>query len=205
MKQQIYLAAALQCSPHLFFSYTEGENIVVVVLAFYEACGTQQCHVVGTKVLQRKAVGGTAFHSHLILSIHHTVCLERLLLLVFLKVPGTQRHLTLQTGLHSHRLLIYTVVTKNLHPLRFSLRLIRQLWRRGEETLDDAAEFEVFLQGIHTLVLLAALWATWKCFVIFVISFRSHQDTGPTVVVATGENHRISVELKTDGATQLVG
>ncbi len=178
---------------------------MVVVMAFNEAGGTQQGHVVGTKVLQRTPMGGTVLHPHLALGIYHSVCPERLPLLVSLKVPGAQRHLTLQTGLHSHRLLIYTVVTENLYPCSLGLRLLVQLRCGGSETLDDAAEFEVSLQGIQTLVLLPALWATWKSFVIFVGSFCSLPDTGSTVVVATGENHRISVELKTDGATQLIG
>lgn len=129
-------------------------------MALYEARSAQQGHVVGTEVLKGTAVGGTALHPPLIQGLHHSVCPERLLLLVPLKVPGAQRHLTLQAGLHSQQLLIYAVVAENLSPLRLSVRLLVQLWHAGSEALDDIAEFEVSLQGIHPLKLLAALWAT---------------------------------------------
>lgn len=177
---------------------------MILVTAFYEALGAQQVHVVGTEVLKGTPVDGTALHLQLTQGLHHTVRLERLLLLVPLKVPGAQRHLTIQAGLQSQRLLIYAVVTENHRPIRFSLRLPVQLRCGGSETLDDAAEFEVFLQGIHTLELLAALRATWRRFVI-VGSGGGHPDTGSAVVVSTWENHRIRVELKADGAAQLKG
>lgn len=117
-------------------------------------------------------------------------------------MPGAQRHLALQAGLHSQQLLIYAVVAENLNPLRLGVRLLVQLRHAGSEALDDIAEFEVSLQGIHPLELLAALWATWKCFVLLVCGV---PDAGSAVVVSTGENHRIGVELKADGAAQLVG
>lgn len=176
---------------------------MVLVMAFSEARGTKQCHVVGTKVLKGTTMVGTGLHPQLIQGLHHGVCLERLLILVSLKVSGTQRHLTLQTGLHSHRLLIYTLVAENHRSLGLRLGMPLQLQHCGSEPLDDAGKFEVFLQGLHTLILFTALWATGKCFVILV-SVRGLPDTGSTVVVATGENHRIRVELKADGATQLV-
>lgn len=149
-------------------------------------------------------VDGTVLHPQLSQGFHHSVCPERLPLLVPLKVPGTQRHLALQASLQCHRLLIYAVVAENLCPLRFSVRLPVQLRCSGLETLDDAAKFEVSLQGINTLEFLAALWATWKHFVILAGSVDGHPDAGSAVVVSTGESHRIRVELKADGAAQLI-
>lgn len=179
-------------------------------MAFYEARGTQQGYVVGAKVLKGTVVGGTALHPQLILGLDNSVCPERLLLLVSLKVPGTQRYLTLEASLHSQQLLIYAMVAENLHLLGLlglgllGLRLPVKLWCGGSETLDDAVEFEVFLQGFHTMILLAALWATWKSLVILVDTV-GLPDTSSTVVMATGEDHRIRVELKADGTAQLVG
>lgn len=200
--QQKYLVAGLQRSPHLLFSYTEGENVVVLVTAFYETRAAHHGHVIGTKILKRTPVGGTALHPLLTQGLHQRVYPERLLLLVSLKVPGAQRHLTLQAGLHSWRRLIYAVVAEHLHPLlRLGPWLHVQQRCGGSVTLDDAAEFEVFLQGFNTLKLLAAFWAAWKCF----IRVSGLPDAGSTVVVTTGENHRITEELEADGAAQLVG
>ena len=175
---------------------------MVVVLALDEARSAQQGHVVGTKVLEGTAVGGAALHPQLIQGLHHSVRLEWLLLLVPLKVPGAQRHLALQAGLHGQQPLIYAVVAEHLSPLRLGVRLPVQLRHAGSEALDDAAEFEVPLQGFHPLELLTALWASRRCSVFRVCGA---PDAGSAVVVSTGENHRIRVELEADGAAQLMG
>lgn len=178
---------------------------MILVVALNEANGAQRVTVIGTEVLKGAVVDGTALHPQLTHRLDHSVTLERLLLLVPLKVPGAQRHLTPQTGLQSHRLFIYAVVTENLQPLGFGLRVHVLLRCSGLETLDDAAEFKVFLQGIQPLELCAALGATGKRFVIFVGNVSSHVDAGSAVAVSTGKNHRIAVHLETDGAAQLIG
>lgn len=174
---------------------------MVLVMASCVARAAHQSHVVGTEILKGQPVSGTALQPQLIQGFHHSVCPERRLLMVSLKVPGTQRHFTFQAGLHSQRLLIYTVVAENLRLLRLRLRLPAvQLWCGGSVTFDDAGEFEVFLQGLHTLILHAALWATWKGCVPLVGGL---PDAGSAVVVSTGENHRIREQLKADRAAQL--
>lgn len=139
----VYLGASLQSLPHLLFGHTEAENIMVLVEALHEACGAQQGHVTGAEVLKGTQVDLTALHLQLLHGLHHGVAPERLLFVVSLKVPRAQRNLALHTGPHSLAFLIDAVVAKNLHPLR---DLRRASWGRVHQvTLDDAAEFEVFL------------------------------------------------------------
>lgn len=197
-----YLAACLQRSPHLLFGYAEGENIVVLVVTLHETGGAQQGHVAGAEVLKGTLVDLTDLHLQLFQGLHHGVGPEGLLLVVSLKVPGAQRHFAPHAGFHSQRLLVDTVVAVNLHLLRY-LRLLVQ-WCGGQVTLDDTAEFEVLLQGMHTLILLAALWATWQHFPALLSGVGGLEDAGSTVAVATGENHRIRVELKANGTAQIM-
>lgn len=204
MMKRANLVAAFQCPPHLLLSHAEGKKIMVLVMALYQACGAEQSHVIGAKILKQTQVAGTALHPHLIKRLHHGVCPEGLPLKVSLKMPGTQGHLALETGLHSRRPLIHALVTENLHRLLLRDGKPEKMWCGGTVTLNDAGEFEVFLQGFHTLIFLATFWAAWKRFAALVSSVRCLADAGSTVVVPTGEDHRIRVELKADRAAQLM-
>lgn len=176
-----------------------------LVAALSEAHGAQQVHVSGTEVLQGATVDGTAFSPLIAHDLHHVVHLKGLLLLVLLEVPGTQRHLTLQTDFHSRRLLVNAVVAKNLRPLGLCLGEPVQLALAGLEALDNAAELEVPLQGVHVLEFQATLRALWVLVVDLGGGVGHHPYASSAVVVSTGEDHRIGEELKADGAAQLVG
>lgn len=203
MVYAVYLVSALQGSSHLFFSHTECENIMVLVMALHKAWSAQRCHVIGTKVLEGKLVDGTAPRPQLDLGIHQRVAPEGLLLVVPLKMPGAQRDFTLHAGLHCTQWVVYAVVAENRGFLRIRFRLnhnlfiYRYLWCSGKVSINNVRKFEVFLQIIHTLILFATLWASRKLF--FANVFSSLGDTSLAVVVPTRENHRITIELKADG------
>lgn len=178
---------------------------MVLVAALSEAHGAQQVHVSGTEVLQGETVDGTAFSPLIGQDLHHVVHPKRLLLLVLLEVPGTQRHLALQTDFHSRRLFVDAVVAKNLLPLGLRLGEPVQPALAGLEALDNAAELEVPLQGVHVLEFQATLRALWGLVVDLGGGVGRHPYASSAVVVSTGEDHRVGEELKADGAAQLVG
>lgn len=124
---------------------------------------------------------------------------------MLLEVPYTQRHLALQTDFQSRRLLVNAVVTKNLCPLGLRLGEPVQPALAGLEALDNAAELEVPLQGVHVLEFQATLWALRALVVNLGGGVGGHPYASSAVVVSTGEHHRIGEELKADGAAQLVG
>lgn len=178
---------------------------MILVVALSEAHGAQQVHVSGTEVLEGAMVDGTGFSSLIAQDLHHVVHPKGLLLLVFLEVPGTQRHLALQTDFHSRQLLVNAVVAKNLLPLGLRLREPVQLALAGLEALDNAAELKVPLQGVHVLEFQATLRALWRLVVDLGGGVGRHPYASSAVVVSTGEDNRIREELKADGAAQLVG
>lgn len=179
---------------------------MALVTALYDARGAQRDHVVGTKVLKGTLVDGTDLHSQLRRGLHHGVGPEQLLLVVFLKVSGAERHLTLQAGLHGGRLLIYALIAENLHFGIHAVCLhVQQQQHVGLVVLNDAAKFEIYLQVIRARILLTTFWAARQDFASLIRAVNSLADTGQTVVVPTGESHRIRVELEADGTAQLVG
>ena len=124
--------------------------------------------------------------------------------MVFLKVPGAQGHLTLQAGLHSQHWLVNAVVAVNLHGFGQSVVLHVQMRYGGLVTLNDAAEFEVPLEGAGALKFLSTLRATWERFATLVRDVHGLADASSAVVVPTGENHWVGEEVKADGTAQLV-
>lgn len=176
-----------------------------LVAALSEAHGAQQVHVSGTEVLQGATVDGTASSPLIAQDLHHVVHPKGLLLLVLVEVPDTQRHLALQTDFHSRRLLVNAVVAKNLRPLGLRLGEPLRLALAGLEALDNAAELEVPLQGVHVLEFQATLRALWRLVVDLGGGVGRHPYASSAVVVSTGEDHWVGEELKADGAAQLVG
>lgn len=205
-----YLAATLQGSSHLLLGRAERQNIVVLVVALHEARGAQGGHVTGTKVLKGKVVAGAAPHpQQLNLGLHQRVALEGLLLVVPLKMPGAQRDLALQAGLHRRQWVVNAVVAENRSVLGpgFGLNhnLLVYLVCGSSITVDDVGKFEVLLQHSQTLVLFATLRASRRYFAVVLGRFSSLDDTSSAVVVPTGEDHWVTVELEADGTTQLLG
>lgn len=148
-------------------------------------------------------MNNASLHSQLTKRLHQRVRPEAFLLLVFLKVPGAQRHLTLQAALHRHRWFIDALVTENLRSLRFGLKIPLQLCIGCSETLHDVAQFEVFLKGGHILEFLTTFWATWRRWVRFVGRAGSH-NASTAVAVSAREDHWITEQVKADGAAQLM-
>lgn len=155
---------ALQGSSHLLLCHTDGEDVVVLVMAF-QTCDAQRLHVIRTKVLKWKVMVGAGPAPQILLRFHQRVSLEGLPLVVLLEMPEAQRHLTLQTGLHRRSLVIYALVTENdivcLWVRRFDhiQDLFINVLGRVLETLDNVGKFDIFLQGIDAVIGLATLWA----------------------------------------------
>lgn len=150
---------------------------MALVMTLYDARGAQRHHVVGTKVLKGTLVDGTGLHSQLRRGLHHGVGPEQLLLVVFLKVSGAERHLTLQAGLHGGRLLIYALIAENLHFGIHAVGLHVQQQRGGLVVLNDAAKFEIYLQVIRARILLTTFWAARQDFASLIRAVNSFADT----------------------------
>lgn len=200
------LGATLQRMPHLLLGYSEGQHVVVLVTTLDEARGTQQVHVGGAEILQGAMVGGAAVRGPVSSHVHHAVRPERLPLLVPLEVPGAQRHLALQAGLGGRRRLIDAVVAQNL-PVVGQLQgpVVRRSSLAGLEPLDDVAELEVPLQGLHVVELQATFGALRGLAVDLDGGVGRHLDASPAVVVSAGQDHGVGEELQADWAAELVG
>lgn len=205
-QEKVNLGTTLQRSPHLLLGCSEGENVVVLVTALNEAGSAQQVHVGGAEILQGATVGGAAVLDPAGTHVHHVVRPERLLLLVFLEVPGAQRHLALEAGLGGRRRLIDAMVAQDV--LVFG-QLQGPVFTRsslaGLEAFDDAAELEVPLQGLHVVELLTTLRALRDPAVDLDGGVGRRLDASSAVVVSAGQHHGVGEELEADGTAELVG
>lgn len=202
-----HLRANLQRSPHLLLGGSKGEHVVVLVTAVGEASGAQQGYVSGAEVLQGAAMGVAAVRGLARTHVHHTVRPERLLLLVFLEVPGAQRHFALQAGFGGRRGFIDAMVAQNAVVVLGHLRgpVIARLSSADFEAFDDAAELEVPLQRLHIVELLATLGALIDPGADLTGHVGRRLDASSAVVVSAGQHHGVGEELEADGTAELKG
>lgn len=205
-QEKINLGATLKRSPHLLLGCSKGEHVVALVTALDEARSAQQVHVGGAEILQGATMRGAAARNPARTHVHHAVRPERLLLLVFLKVPGAQRHLAPEAGLGGRRCLIDAMVAQNVLDVgQLQGPVLVRSTLAGLEAFDDVAELEVPLQGVHVVELLATLRALRGPAVDLDGGVGRHLDTSSAVVVSAGQHHGVGEELEADGTAELVG